>query len=279
MFVSEKLVFLELHKTGGTHIGRWLNDLLGGEQIGKHNRLAEHLTHRFIVGSVRNPWDWYVSLWAFGCAGHGSVYQQTIRRADVGYYYRQLPKEMGEDWLTPSQYFKQFCADLRKPVRQWRDSYADHDDPAHFQAWLKLVFDKSRRFDIAEGFGFSPVSERFGLITYRYLKLFTHLDDALYSDRTLSTFEGVKLAFEDKRLVNYIIRNENLEEELLEAIALAGYELSGQDRDRVLAAHADKTNASKRRSAAYYYDEETLSMVAEREQLIIESHGYKPPML
>ncbi len=39
MFVSDKLVFTELHKTGGTHIYSWLSRLIGGEQRGKHNRV------------------------------------------------------------------------------------------------------------------------------------------------------------------------------------------------------------------------------------------------
>ncbi len=279
MFVTEKLVFLELHKTGGTHIGRWLNELLGGEQIGKHNRLSANLADRFIVGSVRNPWDWYVSLWAFGCSGQGSIHQQTIRRIDPAYYHRQLPKEMGKNWLTPGQYMTQIASDVRKPVQQWRDTYADHDDPARFKAWLKLVLDKRRRFDLAEGFGFSPVSEQFGLITYRYLKLFTYMNNRLYSDRNLSTLAGIRSAFEDSRVVNYVIRNENLEEDLLEAITKAGYQLAEQDQARLLAASKEKMNASRRQPTEHYYDNETIALVGEREKFVIESNGYEPPQL
>jgi len=55
MFVSEKIVFLELHKTGGSHIGHLLSSLLEGEQVGKHNTLKGLYRNRTILGSIRNP--------------------------------------------------------------------------------------------------------------------------------------------------------------------------------------------------------------------------------
>ena len=71
MFVSEKIVFLELHKTGGSHIGHLLSSLLEGEQVGKHNTLKDLYRNRTILGSIRNPWDWYVSLWPMGVVAVG----------------------------------------------------------------------------------------------------------------------------------------------------------------------------------------------------------------
>ena len=75
MFVNERLIYLQLQKTGCTHVAMLLDKLIGGEQVGKHNRLPARLESegRLIVGSVRNPWDWYVSLWAFGCEQCGGL--------------------------------------------------------------------------------------------------------------------------------------------------------------------------------------------------------------
>jgi hypothetical protein len=62
MFVADGLVYLELQKTGGSHICRLLEQYANGRPEGKHNRLtAEYSTH-YVIGSIRNPWDWYVSL-------------------------------------------------------------------------------------------------------------------------------------------------------------------------------------------------------------------------
>ncbi len=278
MFVADRLVFLELHKTGGTHIGRWLGELVGGEQIGKHNRLPAALADRFILGSVRNPWDWYVSLWAYGCGGEGSVYVQTTRRLSFRYCHQQLAAEMGRDRAGPREWLLQCGHDLVKPVAAWRSCYRDADDARAFRRWLHMLLDPARRFDMAEGYGFSPVAHCGGLMTYRYLKLFTRLGDSLYRDERLARPQGLREAWRDSRLVSYLVRNEHLEDDLLEALERAGYPPRAEQREALLQARSRKTNSSRRRSTDFYYDESSIELVARREALIIEEHGYQPPL-
>ena len=38
MFISKQLVFVELQKTGSSHIGKVLSKVLDGRQFGLHNR-------------------------------------------------------------------------------------------------------------------------------------------------------------------------------------------------------------------------------------------------
>lgn len=277
MFVSEKLVFTELHKTGGTHICSWLERLVGGEQIGKHNRIPQRFWDRFVIGSIRNPWEWYVSLWAYGCGSKGSVYQQTTRGINFHYLNRQLHSEMGLRRLGPSHWARQIWQDVCKPVHAWRAVYKDSSDPDLFRDWLRHMLNPHRRFDMGEGFGFSPVSMRFGLMTYRCLKLFTRLRANLYKDPALASPEGVRRALDEQRLVSYVIRNEHLEKDLLEALESAGCEVSAEERSALFEARQHKTNTSSRLPASHYYDRETLELVADREQLIIEKYGYEPP--
>lgn len=279
MYVSDKLVFVELHKTGGTHIGRWLSRLVPGEQIGKHNRVPLNLRDRFVIGSVRNPWDWYVSLWAYGCAGKGSVRQQVTRRIDVQYLIRSLGAEMGRsDWAVGLM-LRQAIADLKKPVRRWSATYDDPDDAEAFRTWLRLILDPDRRFDMAEGYGFSPVSRWAGIFSYRYLKLFSGLDDLLYRDHTLATHAGTQAAFERYQLVDFVVRNEHLEADLLEALRATGGTVPDAEREELLRASSKRTNASVRRHTSYYFDEATRALVAERERFIIERHSYSAPSL
>src|SRR6476619_6662167 len=76
MFISDRIVFLELQKTGCTHIRDLLRELVGGQLVGKHNQARRRLfiEGKSFLGSIRDPWDWHVSLWAFGCQGKGSVH-------------------------------------------------------------------------------------------------------------------------------------------------------------------------------------------------------------
>ncbi|MGD8175225.1 hypothetical protein [Marinimicrobium sp. ARAG 43.8] len=277
MFISDPLVFVELHKTAGSHIGRCLNDILNGHQEGKHNVVPPELYDRFILGSIRNPWDWYVSLWGFGCDGNGSVYHQVTRRFGWAYYWRQLNKEMGRTWLSPSQYLTQVMSDASKPVSQWQDAYRDSSDPDCFRSWLKLILSAERRYDLGEGYGFSPISQHSGVLTYRFFKLFTRLRHQLYQSPTLEKPKHLNAVWKKERLTQFIVRNEALEEDLIEALQRAGVTLTEQDRQFIRQGKSQKTNVSTRRTMDHYYDEETIALVAQRESFIVEQFNYQPP--
>ena len=277
MYVAEKLIFVELHKTGGTHIGKWLSELAPGEQVGKHNRVPTSLRDRFVIGSVRNPWDWYVSLWGYGCDGRGAVYHAVTRGLSLRYLLRQLGSEMGAVGYPARAMMRQALADVQRPVARWRAVYRDSNNAEAFRDWLHLLMDNERRFDCAEGFGFSPISRWGGLLTYRYLKLFTSLDARIYNDPALGSLESAQIALSETRLVQHVIRMETLEDDLLEAVSRAGYSPSHDQRAAVLQARSAKTNTSSRRPASFYYDAATIALVQERESLIITEHGYRSP--
>lgn len=137
--------------------------------------------------------------------------------------------------------------------------------------------DPKRRLDLGEGYGFSPVASWAGLMSFRYLKLFSALDENLYRDPDLATLAGATRAWRRTRFVRFIIRNEQLEEDLLTAISQAGFNLSMEQQDALLVGREYKTNASNRLATDLYYDAECIELVAGREALIIGEHGYTPP--
>ena len=69
MIVTDRFVFIHMHKTGG----QTLNDVItrcvpGHRVVGYHYPRTEIPTDAAglpVVGMVRNPWDWYVSWYAF----------------------------------------------------------------------------------------------------------------------------------------------------------------------------------------------------------------------
>lgn len=279
MFVSDSLIFVELHKTAGSHIGRCLNKILTGEQVGKHNVVPPELQDRFILGSIRNPWDWYVSLWGYGCDRKGSAFSQTTRRYSVNYYWRQLNKEMGKNWLSPAQYLRQLLADTAKPVALWNEVYADSSNPELFRKWLRLMLDTDRRFDIGEGYGFSPLSAHSGVLTYRYFKLFTNLGSDLYSLPDLADLSRLNEVWEQRAITNFVVRNEHLEADLIDALTCANIALTDEQRLFILQGKNEKTNTSSRKSMDFYYDAESIALVKNKEAFIISRYGYEPPVL
>ena len=72
MIATRRFLFLHLHKTGGQFVNRvLLRHLPEARAIGYHlPRSAAPLELRGlpVIGCVRNPWDWYVSWYAFNLA-------------------------------------------------------------------------------------------------------------------------------------------------------------------------------------------------------------------
>jgi Flp pilus assembly protein TadD len=69
MIITKRFVFIHMHKTGG----QTLNDIIS-QCIPSHRAVGYHFPHSEIpqqckalprVGMVRNPWDWYLSWYAF----------------------------------------------------------------------------------------------------------------------------------------------------------------------------------------------------------------------
>ena len=220
MFVSEKLVYLQLQKTGCTHIAGLLAELIGGEQIGKHNSLPRHLFDRFIIGSIRNPWDWYVSRWAFGCRRvekRGRMWN-TVSRHLYKRYVRLLP-------FAPRKAIDGMLHERKKPIEDWKACYADCNDPKLFQKWIRMVYSPERKYDFGEDYGFSSLSGFAGLYTYLYFKIFSKRVRRIYGN-SIRSLEDLTVFDTKHTAPSYIIRTESIEEDLIKALQLAGCALS-----------------------------------------------------
>lgn len=277
MFLADRLIFLELQKTGGSHICRLLERYANGRAVGKHNRLLENRSDQFIFGSIRNPWDWYVSLWAFGVGNKGAVRARTTKGFDLSYYHTMLPKDMGKNWLTPAQFLRSAYHDLIKPVGVWQGTYRDSSEPELFRSWLKLLLDNQRCFDMGEGYGFSPLSAHAGLLSYRYFRLFTQ-GDKIFSDSLLCSNAGLAEFDAAYNITQGMIRTESLEDDFIKILGMAEKPLSEEQCNSIRNKDAGKTNMSKRQDVAYYYDEETLKLVAEKDSYLISKFDYRPPI-
>ena len=237
MFVNQRLVYLELHKTGCTQVDELLSRLVDGRQIGKHNRLDFDPGERRVIGSIRSPWAWYVSLWAFGCEGKGEVFDNTVTAR-------------------------------RARARAWRACYEDVHDPDLFRSWLLRVLDPDHARDVLPQFAATRLSRHAGLLTYRYLWLYSR------RPRGLKRLREAELArFDDEQnLLTDVIRNEQLESDLVAALRRAGYTLE-QDQLAGLG-EMPRTNVSEHGPVGRYYDASTAELVRERDRLIVEKYGY-----
>jgi len=69
MIVTDRFVFLHLHKSGGSFVNRFLLESIpSARQVGYHlprSHIPQEARQLPILGTVRNPWDYYVSWYSF----------------------------------------------------------------------------------------------------------------------------------------------------------------------------------------------------------------------
>ena len=270
MFVSDKIVFLELQKTGCTHIRNLLVELVGGKLVGKHNQAGHKLFSdgRVFLGSIRDPWDWHVSLWAFGCHHKGTVFGNVTKE---GIKFR------GRGWRTnPYLAIRELLqSSPHRNAKQWMRTYQDVADPGAFREWLRMMHDKECRPDV-EGYAQSPLGRVAGFLTYSYLKTFACRKGDQDGLKAIATPDQLAEYEAKHGFIDHFIRNEHLESDLLDALKLAGFEFPAGTESEILS--RPRTNAtSRQKGLAYYYDAQAEELIATWDRLIVEKFGYSAP--
>lgn len=264
MLIGEKFIYFELQKTGGTYTRRILSELptVNSRSHGHHNTytdlpltLMKTFDSKIKVGNIRNPWDWYVSLWAFGCMGRGNLYNKVTQK-----HNRKMTVDKKE--TTATSRFKN--------VHLWESVYADANSPELFRAWLKLMIDRPK-VHIGERYKISPISDSAGFLTYRYLKMYNYNTEGQIAG--LRNFQKIQQFDIENNFIDIIIRIEHIIKDLLDNAPKLG--VSTQVLQKILEKYSDKTNTSIRQPYPFYYDDETKNLVAKKERLIIKKYGYE----
>lgn len=268
MIITKKLIYLQLQKTGSTHIANVLNKLFKCDRLTKHERLPKsyHTKDKLIIGSIRNPWDWYISLWAYGCQNKGGLYERVTSKSITGNYLL----------LYPVKTIVATTNEIIKPIKKWKSFYNDPSNPSLFRNWIKLIFDTNRRYDLKEKFGFSPICKHSGLLTYRYLYLYCENLPFIYQKKYAGSLNKLLEFDRENNILDAIIHTENLENDLIEILKEAGYIVDKKMIEEINS--LDKSNTSRRkRKIKYYYDEKTKILIEKNEKLIINKYSYEFP--
>jgi hypothetical protein len=251
MIEYQSFIYLDVYRTGSSHIQALL-PLLTSEPCRatlRHASLTRAHPLGFVPGkrvfaSVRNPWDWYVSLWAYG-AGGGSA----IRRYLLAH----------------------------RPAEEVAALYDRREPALSFRRWLVMLHDPAVLDAIMEEhLPQSGLASAVGLCTYRFLRVTTRWPRLLLRRALIDN--PARACRHHARFCAYhdLLRSESLDADLARFI-------SGRPRSfradalQVLAARsAARHNASPRPLAGYrdYYNDETRALVAARDHFFVETFGY-----
>jgi hypothetical protein len=266
MFISKKVVYLEMQKTGSTHVRQVLKRYVGGKTGERHEQLTdfESVKDRLIVSSIRNPWDWYVSLWTFGCSGSGG-FARYLMHAPFS-EIRHAARHSG--WTAGLAATRRALARIgRHP--QWRKLYSDAANQENFRRWLTLLLGEEGRFIAKEGYASSDIRNQAGFMTFRFLALTTEFNAWNAVGRQTSSRDAIRAFMERHGVARRILRMERLNQDLHGLLQDIGKPVSMEDLEAI-----GKTNAREHAKYGYYYDPKTIDLVAKRDWLIIERFGY-----
>lgn len=269
MFVSDDLVFLHLQKAAGTFVVDRLMQRLPGTGGGGHDPLYEGKQGRVVAAAVRNPWDWYVSLWSYGCMGQGEVrgrltasrrllLDRTLRAALSGR-------------ASPAETLAQLQREQRRDPAAWRDMYASAEDPARFRRWLRAVLTLPGCQHLPGGYPSLPMRGQVGFMSYRVLRLFTDWGAWQASAAAICNSDDALDFYRRHCIVDHVLRTEQVETDLDRLLATLGVPAPAD------APPPSRRNRSKRSPHAEYYNAETVALVAEKDRLVVKAFGYAPP--
>jgi hypothetical protein len=263
MIIGDNYIYLELQKSGCTHIRHLLTEVVGDGCDGdKHNVLRHKPRDKYVLGSVRNPWAWYVSLWAFGCNNdHGAVKRRLA-----------YPSSMSLGELLPGRLRRRLWDGGRSEANKWRALYQDAGDRDAFREWLNRIHDPKLSPDLRQGYDLHAVRRFLGFFSYRYCKLHLAGFNTWRGRTILRSYALLQRWADHADLVDFMVRNEYLCEDLIAALDNIGQGLSDSMRDRIRS--AAPSNTSDHKDWRWYYDDQTRDLVARRDRFIIERHGY-----
>lgn len=117
MIITDRFVFIHMHKTGGQTLSDVITDCIQNHQvIGYHfprRMIPEQHADLPVVGFVRNPWSWYVSWYTFNR-------QPNIRNS----LFQVVSEDERADFATTVSNLANLAADTEQSRRQ-RDKLID----------------------------------------------------------------------------------------------------------------------------------------------------------
>ena len=259
-----------MQKTGCTHITSLLSNLFDGKQIGKHNAATKKQIRNttYFISSIRNPWDWYVSLWVFGVQGKGALMHRLTQKNPVRYFKRAIK--------NPKRNFAWLYYELSNDTTSfWHNVYDRPDNVESFRKWLKLILDPDNSFYLSKGYSSTEITDLCGFMTYRYLYLCCQNIREFKNSSSFCNYEDVVQFEINNCYIDFFIRQESLESDLCQAVEKVR-PLNYKEKEFIY--RKRKTNTSKRElSTSDYYDEQSIELVSSREKLLIDKFGYSQP--
>ena len=270
MFITENLILLEYPKATSTYLRLFIKLYynFNVQKKGIHNPITSDEIYKKIdndaikvIGSVRNPYSFYVSLRAFNIQNKGK--DGIDNRIGL---HRSLFTKSGLKSIVRNPMV------LFRDLSDWKDTYVDSHSTENFQRWIELFIDKKTQHVHPL---YAKISHRMGYATYLYFMLYTKRFNKNYKE-LLNQNISLEDYYQKFKFPIEIVKTETIYDDLVESsISL------NLDKVKVIRIQDEMLqkkkhfNASKRKKYTEYYSKEIIELVAQKDKWLIEKYNYK----
>jgi hypothetical protein len=168
MIVTDYFVYIHVSRTGGTFLNKLIKEHVPGARMlqyhGHLKDLPADFSHLPVIGFIRNPWDWYVSMCADYARKQQYVFQILSDRGALGFeatVSRFLT--LGNDNAESKKLLRRLATvaprviNVRRPLRNHLPGlcsghFDNYPEGLGYYSWLfQLMFESERAHQIHFG--------------------------------------------------------------------------------------------------------------------------------
>ena len=226
-----KLVYLDLQKTGSTFVSRFLSETC----------------------NLRVVREWK----------HGRIYSR--RRRNVFYFI--TVRHPVAQYSSLFRYGLDRKGALYERLAQFGFANLYNSNPSAFSRWLRFILDHGNAKYLGEGFEQIPASYNIGFLSYRFLMLSFSHPEATMLRKPISM--DILRYLQEKSIVNHVIKNEQLDEGLIELATKIKPEYFYQEKVREFFETNTRANKAKISAEMIGVVERDLQeMICEKERVL-----------
>lgn len=257
MIELENCVLLQLKKTGSTTAERLLTERYTCVKHQKHMQLRKPINKK-VYCFVRNPFDWYVSMWAFSRMQKGSLFHFTtgkMNKIDLAKY--SMLRFLRHKKLPVSAKYLKYDNEFHK---EFNTIYCMENEKESFRAWLKLILSEKAKHFLLGDTHFGNKKNTLGYFTMQFLRISSHEKNWLEYLREMDVSPADW--YSKYSVVDHYFKLEKFDD-FIQAFGLFGEHSQLAE------------NRSLRQRYQEYYDEDCKKLVIEKDYLIFELFNYE----
>ncbi|MCP4073180.1 MAG: hypothetical protein GY742_15805 [Hyphomicrobiales bacterium] len=273
MIITDSAVFLQLPKCASTSLQRALKQHFNGRQFGKHARIEnapkDEMAGKPIVGGIRDPHSWYLSLWQYGCSQRGINWMSSTSPVVHG----QLPQSAdarlrsAEVIQTKEGRARHIECETKRDPSLWQQIYSDANDALAFRYWLSLIHEPSHQFVCFPEYGHAFYSDEAGLFTHVFLQLYAKSNETIYI-RDGSSLSDCLMC--DALLPDRLIRQSSFADDFVRVLRETDHDVTTDTEANICQAQRVNVSGGESRLSSFY-DRKSWETVMQRDRLLINA--------